>query len=370
MQQNKDVFLWLVRMGIKAESACLQPIITEAATVNWDAIQDLATQHGLSAVVLDGIEKLSDQQRPPKLFLLEWIGETLQGYEYRYELYQRAIAELAEFYNSHGFKMMVLKGYACSVNWPKPEHRPCGDIDIWMYGQYKEADTLLAKKTGIKVNNAIEHHTKFTWQGFLVENHYDFMNVHHHKSNRKMEKIFKSMAREKNAVRCHIDPSTGSGQVSGFYLPSANLHALFLLRHMMAHFAAEQITLRHVLDWGFFVKAHTNEIDWPWLVRIINQYGMTPAYNIFNAICVEDLGFDAGIFPEVQTNLSMKDKVLNEILNPEFGKDLPKNLFRRVRFKIRRWRGSAWKHDLCYNDGMWSAFWSGVWGHLLKPTTI
>ena len=105
----QDTFLWLVRIGIRGESAGILPTITESSSVDWVAIQDLATQHGLSAVVLDGIENLPDQQKPPKLFLLEWIGETLQGYEYRYELYQRAIAELAAFYNSHGFKMMVLE---------------------------------------------------------------------------------------------------------------------------------------------------------------------------------------------------------------------------------------------------------------------
>lgn len=333
MQQNKDIFLWLVRMGIKGESAGVQPKITESSIVNWDAIQDLATQHGLSAVVLDGIEKLPDHQRPPKLFLLEWIGETLQGYEYRYELYQRAIAELAAFYNSHGFKMMVLKGYACSLDWPKPEHRPCGDIDIWLFGKQKEADNVLTKEKGVEVDSSHHHHTVFYWNDFMVENHYDFINVHHHKSNKELDLMMKELAKDDSYCVDVLGEKV--------YVPSPNMHAFFLLRHAMNHFAASEISIRQLLDWGFFVKAHTNEIDWPWLVGIINQYGMTPAYNIFNAICVEDLGFDASIFQKVQTNLSMKDKVLNEILNPEFGMDLPKDLFRRVRFKIRRWRGST-----------------------------
>lgn len=312
--------------------------------------------------MLDGIEKLPEQYRPPKVFLLEWIGETLQGYEYRYELYCRTIAEMAGFYNSHGHKMMVLKGYACSLDWPKPEHRPCGDIDLWQFGQQKNADEALAKEKGVEIDSSHHHHTVLYWRDFMVENHYDFINVHHHKSNAEVERVLKELAQD--------DSHSVAVYGEKVYLPSANLHALFLLKHTMIHFAAEGISLRQLLDWGFFVKAHTKEIDWHWLVGVINQYGMTPAYNIFNAICVEDLGFDAGLFPEVQSNLSMKDKVMNEILNPEFGMNLPKNLFRRVRFKIRRWRGSAWKHELCYNDSMWNAFWSGIWGHLLKPTTI
>lgn len=50
------------------------------------------------------------------------------------KVYLQAVASLAGFYNAHGYKMMVLKGYACSLNWPRPEHRPCGDIDIWLFG--------------------------------------------------------------------------------------------------------------------------------------------------------------------------------------------------------------------------------------------
>ena len=82
-------------------------------SIDWPAIEALANSQGLSAVVLDGIEELrkrsSNVVLPEKKVLTQWIGEVLQGYEYRFELYRRAIAEMAGFYNSHGYKMMVLK---------------------------------------------------------------------------------------------------------------------------------------------------------------------------------------------------------------------------------------------------------------------
>ena len=87
--------------------------------------------------------------------------------------------------------MMVLKGYACSIDWPKPEHRPCGDIDIWLFGKQKEADALLVKDKGVIVDTSHHHHTVFDWGGFMVENHFDFINVHHHKSNAAFESLFK-----------------------------------------------------------------------------------------------------------------------------------------------------------------------------------
>ena len=97
----------LTRLGIG------NPIVELPDSIDWPAIEALANSQGLSAVVLDGIEELrkrsSNVVLPEKKVLTQWIGEVLQGYEYRFELYRRAIAEMAGFYNSHGYKMMVLK---------------------------------------------------------------------------------------------------------------------------------------------------------------------------------------------------------------------------------------------------------------------
>ena len=93
-------------------------------------------------------------------------------------------------------------------------------------------------------------------------------------------------------------------------------------------------------------------------------------YDIFNAICVGDLGFGVKIFPQVQFDPMMKDRVLKEILSPESDNKTPKSIFLRIPFKYRRWRANAWKHELCFSESLWSAFWSGVKSHLMKPSSI
>ena len=57
--------------------------------IDWAALENLAARQGLSAVVVDGVGRLPEDKRPPKPVLLQWIGETLQGYEYRYEQYRK-----------------------------------------------------------------------------------------------------------------------------------------------------------------------------------------------------------------------------------------------------------------------------------------
>lgn len=348
-------FLSLLRLGTN------HSVSSSLVDVDWKALQNLADKQGLCAVVLDGVEKLPDQQRPPKVFLLEWIGETLQGYEYRYDSYCKAMTELAEYYYSYGFKMMVLKGYACSLDWPIPEHRPSGDIDIWLFGKQKEADELVSKEKDVEIDYGHNVHTVFNWGEFTVENHYEFFDTKRYRSLAKLEQVLEEMANNSNSIEIHG---------TRVYVPSANLHALFLIIHALNHFASIGISLRQVLDWAFFVEKHIKEIDWAWLNKLVEEYHMKDFIGCLNAICVEDLGFDAAIFHGVQFNPALKDRVLRDILNPEYGNDLPKQLILRLFFKYKRWRGSAWKRKLCYNENGWSSFSNGLWRHLMKPETI
>lgn len=352
------VFLQLVKLGIGTSKKT-----TISKDIDWKALKTLADEQGLSAVILDALNtdgtNLTDGM--PLELKLEWIGEVLQDYEGRYAQYKKAIGGLAGFYNRHGFKMMVLKGYACSLDWPKPEHRPCGDIDVWLFGQQEAADKELGSWFKVQgSNNRIDggqhHHTVFEWQGFTVENHYDFINVHHHPSHRGLETIFKDLGKDDS----HF-VEVGGEKV---YIPSPNLHALFLLRHALNHFPSIGINLRNVLDWAFFIEKHTKEIDWKWLDKVIDEYHMRDFYNCINAICVEDLGFSASIFPSVQFLPELKDRVLADILSPEY------EVKSGIKNMLKRWNANRWKHKLCFNENTWTAFWYGVWSHLLKPATI
>ena len=142
------------------------------------------------------------------------------------------------------------------------------------------------------------------------------------------------------------------------------------MRHLVAHFTSVSITLRQVLDWASFVEKHTKEVDWGWLIGVLKKYHMIEFYNTINAICVGNLGFDAKIFPSVQFHPDLKEKVLKDILYPKYSATEPSRLIPRLVYKYRRWQGNAWKHELCYSESRWSAFWSGIWGHLLKPKSI
>lgn len=362
MGDTKETFLSLIRLGIGHPVSILPDVI------DWESMKALASEQGLSAIVLDGAQALTDRgvltegRSMDKALKKQWIGTVIQSYEWKYEDYRKRIGQLAKFYNEHGYKLMIIKGYGLSLNYPIPQHRPCGDIDIWAFGQYKEADKALSEELSIPIDSSHHHHTTFTFKDYLVENHYDFVNVHYGHGNAKLETVFKELAMD-DSVQTEIDGQT-------VYLPSANLHALFVLRHTMLHFASTDMNLRQVLDWGFLIEKHGSEIDWPWFKQVLEEYHMKGFFLCLNAICVEDLGFNVSVFPSFQFDAALKERVLNDILSPEFSGETPARIWKRIPFKYRRWQANAWKQDFCYGDNRLKSFLTGVWGHLIKPGMI
>jgi len=76
---------------------------------------------------------------------MTWIGYTII-FEKKYDRHLLAIDKLASFYKQNGIRMMLLKGFGLSQYWPKPKHRPSGDMDIYLFGNCKKADNLILDK--------------------------------------------------------------------------------------------------------------------------------------------------------------------------------------------------------------------------------
>ena len=364
MSVNQEFLVYLVQLGGHPG----MEVKPSPEGADWEKVCEWAGLQGVLAVAWDGYARLYeagmvtvDMDRQVKK---QWIARIFASYERKYGQYRSVIGHLAGFYRKHGLRMMVLKGYGLSLNYPVPNHRPCGDIDIWNFGDYKRGDRLLQEELGIRVDDSHHHHTVFRFEGQLVENHYDFVNVHYGHRNAELEMVFKSLA-EKDTEPVEID-----GEV--IYLPSPRFNALFLLRHMMLHFASTEMSVRQLLDWGFFVQKYSAAVDWEWLQEILRRFHMDGFFRCVKAICVEDLGFDAAAFPSISADPHLKARVLADTFSPEFSEKAPegKGFFRRVAFKYRRWKANAWKQDLCYGDNRLWSFLVSVWSHLLKPSMI
>ena len=129
----------------------------------------------------------------------------------------------------------------------------------------------------------------------MVENHYDFFNIYAHRSNREIEaQLQKLILDEMEPVETHIDLKRNLDKLdeiddTKIFLPSPDFHALFLLRHSAAHFAAERIGLRHLLDWRYFIEKYASKIKWQELIDFAHKMNMDKFLHGINAICIDYL---------------------------------------------------------------------------------
>jgi hypothetical protein len=356
VENIQKALLSLVRYGLGKEG---EPVIPEVA--DWEGLFKLAQAQGLTAVALDGINICYEKGRDIGIDLktkMEWIGAVCQM-ESVYKQYVQHVKGLSSFYQSHGIRMMVLKGYGLSLNYPRPNHRPTGDIDIYLFGEQKKADRLVHDELGIEIDKSHHHHTVFEFQGETVENHYDFLNVHVRPSNKRIEAKLKELA--------HTDITSNINSSDNLIFPSAEFNAIYLLRHCAAHFASTKMSVRQALDWGLFMEKHHSEMDWKEYMSYLKEERMFRFYNLLGLFCVSYLGFDSSIFHGLYSD-ALFERFVDEILSPEFKDKENGTLLRSLSVKPRRWWHNRWKNRLCYPDSPWSEFVYGLWAKILKPS--
>lgn len=366
-------------MALGKSAECALPNALE-----WSTLFGLSVKQCVPSVVLDGLNKsLVSAALPGKGVAqtdkLKWLGMLL-NMERQYAIHESVVAALAAVYQSAGYRMMLLKGYGLSKYWPIPNHRPTGDIDIYlMYMDscgkdncqpaWKCADLMMKEKFGVEIDNSHHHHSVFTYKGIMVENHYDFINVHSHRSNQWIENEFKTLA------------LTGSEEYTfdngaKLLFPSPLLHCLFVARHNACHFAAEHLNLRQLLDWALFVEKRNEDMDWDYFWSTAKKMGMEKFVLCMAFIAIEQLSFEKSIFhiPDEYMDFQkcehdLIDKVFDDILHPtDEGNDGKGLVYVVRRFKL--WKRNLWKHRIVYSDSVVSTFYAQIKSHLMKPTTI
>lgn len=322
----------------------------EIKSVDWGRLKGFAARQGVSTFIFDAISELPEGIRPSQEVLIQWIGSVLIQ-EANYKRHANAISELSAFYASHDIKMILLKGWGLSLNYPHPNHRPTGDMDIWLYGDQSKGDEFLKTEKGIHPIKS-SHHTVFSFNGVEVENHITFIETDCHKPDGSEELLINYAASEPALVVAGMNGDK-------ILIPSVNFNAYFLLRHSSAHFATESITLRHLLDWAFFVEKYHQDIDWEALYTNAKDKNIHIFLDCQNAICVDKFGFSQDHFPVRTPCPELEERIFNDTLFPEFCSKAPamrQNFAKYCYVKTKRHFANKWKYAITYRENFLSIF--------------
>lgn len=272
MNHNNDIFLQLVRLGVGIADNIHLP-----EGINWHELEVIAIRQGLLSVMVDGIEKLPENIRPPKNILLQWVGSVIQD-ENRFSVQQKASIEMASLFNSNYIRTYVLKGAVIAECYPKPEHRASVDMDCFLLPEYRSINAWslgndLIRSQGYEVCYDYYKNSTFYLSGLTVENHLFMIPFRGNKVLQNLEFLLQRKLRE--------DRGDNRFEGTWLYRPPVMLTSLFLIEHAYSHFLHEGLTWRHILDWMMFKKKHIEEIDWDYLEARIDEFGFRKFYDSY-----------------------------------------------------------------------------------------
>ena len=332
------LFLQLVRMGIGCEADSELMVSGQLSAEDWQALEELANEHGLLGVMLDGVEKLPRELRPEKKAIIQSIGQLIQS-EQQYAVQEHAAAEMGLLLHQHGIRTYVLKGAVVAECYPRPEHRRSVDMDCFLVNDNvndnqgsirsrseenhsenlstsKDSDnsklsTLnsrldiwergnrVLEEQDFEVRRDFYKNSTVVLPGLTVENHRYLTPFRGNKRLKNLERFLQSMIVNDNlnengggeevmvSVNVKVEASNRRFQGTWLYRPPVMVSALFLIEHAYSHFLHEGLTWRMVLDWQMFCRRHRDEMDWQELEARVDEFGFRRFYDVFNAIGVE-----------------------------------------------------------------------------------
>ncbi len=323
----------------------------------WREIHSIALRSGVAAIIFDAIMEygISIPRRSKMMFI-----SSVDKIERKYGEKRRTAVQLAGLFRQNGIRMMILKGVGLSLLYPHPNHRPCSDIDIYLFGEQKRGDEIVRKRLSADVNESHHHHTVFYVNGIMVENHYDFVETHSRRSKKTIEAYLKGFADTEPAIAETLDGET-------IYTPSPNLNAMFLILHSGSHFAAENISLRHLTDWALFLDRYGDSVDWGKMYEIADKCGFTVYLDCLNSMCTDYIGLSPDKCPRRSTDTDLVERAWRDVLKYK-EKEMPSGIVKGWIFRIKRRISNIWKGRMVYQrDGVAVSFIRSALVHLIPP---
>ena len=320
-------------------------IAPELSGKEWDEVLEMASFQGVLPIVLQKLNETNPKGGTPmgKEQLLQWIGVTLQN-EQNYKLRLYVMRSLAKLFGQEGIDIVFLKGASLAQLYPNPEWRVFSDIDYYLYGQSERGVKVMAQN-GIENENYYHHHTQASLNGILLENHYDFVERVNHKCDIILDDALKALAeKEGRSVKATF---LGDG-IKNAYVMTPTMNAIFLMRHMSAHFVGETIPLRMLYDWALFLKHHAKDVDW-WLVMdLYDRSGMTEFAGLIQYLLKTKLSVEYVECPVFPFDEEKARKLWQSIFYPSEQDPYKKFSFRYYIFEAKTFLKNRWKHKIVY----------------------
>ena len=238
MAEEIAVLLTLLRAGLYGIPVNFEE---KLSVKQWETVFDIAIQQGVVAVVGEGLSFIDQQSLPPKVLLLQCIGQSL-AQKQSFSQQRACVDGLRKLWHEAGVDCIELKGNSIGRYYYVPESRYSCDFDCFL-SDYEKGNQII-EAAGVKLNKSFYKNSSFTWKGLYVENHQFCTPVRGNDAMKSLERTLRELLKGCNEY------------------PGADFNALFLMEHAWAHFFEEALTLKQLCDWAVFRKTCGGEVDW------------------------------------------------------------------------------------------------------------
>ncbi len=240
----------------------------------WVVIYEEAKRQSIAGIMVSGLERLPENQRPPRVIMLQWIG-ICQKIEVQNSLTTKACHIICKRLEQDGFLACVLKGQSNYRYYPidMKNRRSCGDIDIWVVPHDDSCNHPVRKvleyvKTSFDMNGLCWLHTNYMDKsGVPVEIHFRPSFMNEPCMNRRFQVFFGDI----EECRMYTD-------LDGLEIPVMKVdeNVVYQMNHIYRHLMDEGVGLRQVVDYYFLLtawnKSHTRSKEG--IMQIVSSLGM------------------------------------------------------------------------------------------------
>ena len=227
----------------------------------WVQLYQLANKQSLTSFLIEGmnrVKNVNDDLNLKQGLVLEWIGVGLQTEAYNKVQNQRA-RELCELFKEGGFRGCILKGQGTAMYYEHPEHRQCGDIDIWVtdgegfkvHGSCRDRILGFARATGWKIGHIdIKHSDMEIFEDVPVEVHFQPSWMYCASTNKRLMRFFDDEAERQFG---------NYDQRVGFTHTTIDFDLVYSMVHIYRHIFSEGIGLRQLVDYYYILCSVKSE---------------------------------------------------------------------------------------------------------------
>ncbi|MFO7923009.1 MAG: nucleotidyltransferase family protein [Bacteroidales bacterium] len=308
----------------------------------WQSLIDCAAYQGVMALAFDALPGREAMPGLTKELFIRW-GLSARRIEDRNRRQVDALKELIAAFRKEGVELLLLKGLGLSESYPRPAHRECGDLDIYLFGDYEKGNRLM-EGMGIDVERKDSKHSFFYFQGIPVENHLSFFNITRTKTDRNLEAHLTRILNRQGYDTMTIDDVK-------VRVPTPDFTAIYLVRHHIVHFLTSGLVLRHICDLALFFSNNAGNINFRPFLNILKEEHQLSLFSSFLEIAGSHLGMADTILPVTGQDGEITERILNDTLYNSYRKIGREKLINMAALKrkiigVRHLVNSKWKYDL------------------------